>query len=97
MTGQPSSKPIGEGTQQPQPPADLPRAAKLFWSTHPDFDRIEAYHVAATSKVLDVLGPPPFPKAGFPFMGFLATVYEHVATHVGTGVGPASGGPGQPA
>lgn len=30
------------------------------------------------------LGPSPFPKSGFPFLGFLDTVYEHVATHVPT-------------
>jgi hypothetical protein len=28
------------------------------------------------------LGPSPFPKSGFPFLGFLDTVYEHVAGHV---------------
>jgi hypothetical protein len=32
---------------------------------------------------LERLGPSPFPKSGFPFLGFLATVYDHVATHVG--------------
>ncbi len=31
--------------------------------------------------VLERLGPSPFPKAKFPFLGFLATVYDHVATH----------------
>lgn len=30
---------------------------------------------------LERLGPSPFPKSGFPFLGFLATVYDHVATH----------------
>lgn len=28
---------------------------------------------------LELLGPPPFPKSGFPFIGFLATVYDHIA------------------
>ena len=32
---------------------------------------------------LERLGPSPFPKSGFPFLGFLATVYDHVASHVG--------------
>ena len=31
---------------------------------------------------LERLGPSPFPKSGFPFLGFLATVYDHVASHV---------------
>jgi len=31
--------------------------------------------------VLERLGPSPFPKSGFPFLGFLATVYDHIATH----------------
>lgn len=30
---------------------------------------------------LERLGPSPFSKSGFPFLGFLATVYDHVATH----------------
>jgi len=31
----------------------------------------------------DPLGPSPFPRSGFPFLGFLASVYDHVETHVG--------------
>ena len=38
---------------------------------------------AETPSALERLGPSPFPKAKFPFLGFLATVYDHVATHVG--------------
>jgi hypothetical protein len=30
---------------------------------------------------LSRLGAAPFPKGKFPFLGFLATVYEHVAAH----------------
>ena len=36
-----------------------------------------------TPSALERLGPSPFPKSGFPFLGFLATVYDHIATHVG--------------
>ena len=39
---------------------------------------------------LERLGPSPFPKSGFPFLGFLATVYDHVASHVGGAVSPPS-------
>jgi hypothetical protein len=28
---------------------------------------------------LEQLGPSPFPRSGFPLLGFLATLYEHVA------------------
>ena len=44
---------------------------------------------AETASVLERLGPTPFAKSGFPFLGFLATVYDHVATHVG-GASPAA-------
>lgn len=30
---------------------------------------------------LERLGPSPFPRSGFPFLGFLTTVYDHVASH----------------
>lgn len=43
-----------------------------------------------TPSALERLGPSPFPKAKFPFLGFLATVYDHVATHVG-GATPNAG------
>lgn len=36
---------------------------------------------ADVPSALERLGPSPFPKSGFPFLGFLATVYDHVATH----------------
>lgn len=32
--------------------------------------------------VLEKLGPSPFAKTRFPFLGFLATVYDHIATQV---------------
>lgn len=31
---------------------------------------------------LQRLGPAPFPKSGFPFLGFLASIYEHLAEHL---------------
>lgn len=31
--------------------------------------------------VLKTLGPLPFARGGFPIMGFLATLYEHVSRH----------------
>jgi len=40
---------------------------------------------------LEVLGPPPFARSGFPFIGFLATVYDHVAEEMGSGRSASSG------
>jgi hypothetical protein len=34
-----------------------------------------------TTPVLERLGPSPFPRSGFPLMGFLATLYDHVAEY----------------
>ncbi len=46
---------------------------------------------AEAQPALEKLGPSPFPKSGFPFLGFLATVYDHVATQVATATcGPDS-------
>jgi hypothetical protein len=63
------------------PPAELPLSPRLFWSVGPDFDTVPEAPEVTPADVLEQLGPPPFPKTGFPFIGFLATIYEHVATH----------------
>ena len=44
---------------------------------------IDALHAPAPDAppALSRLGAAPFPKGKFPFLGFLATVYEHVAAH----------------
>lgn len=36
----------------------------------------------AGEPALQRLGPAPFPKSGFPFLGFLASIYEHLAAHL---------------
>ena len=36
----------------------------------------------AAEPALQRLGPAPFPKSGFPFLGFLASIYEHLAGHL---------------
>ena len=41
-----------------------------------------------TTSPLERLGPSPFPKTGFPLLGFLETVYEHIAEQ---GTGKAAG------
>jgi len=64
-----------------RPPADLPRTTHLFWSAHPDFDAQADAPRRQTPAALERLGPPPFSKTRFPFIGFLATIYDHVAGH----------------
>ncbi len=58
---------------------DLPTDPKEFYKTTAD---AELPPVADTaSPALERLGQPPFPKGRFPFLGFLASVFDHVATH----------------
>jgi len=64
-------------------PADLPGSALDFWAEPEDLSELAKAKSISTDDVLGTLGPPPFPKTGFPFIGFLATVYDHVATQVG--------------
>ena len=53
---------------------------ELFWQ--PAEPLPEAPDLSlGTLSVLERLGPSPFPKSGFPFLGFLATVYDHIAAH----------------
>jgi len=57
-------------------------ADESFWS--PTVEITEAPLIAPDMQsALERLGPVPFPKSGFPFLGFLATVYDQVATNVG--------------
>ncbi len=57
------------------PPEDLPADATAFWQPVPLPLRPE---VRELSSALERLGPSPFPKSKFPFLGFLATVYDEV-------------------
>jgi hypothetical protein len=60
------------------PPWDLPTDSEKFWKA--DADALHAPQADAPS-ALHRLGAAPFPKSKFPFLGFLATVYDHVAAH----------------
>ncbi len=64
------------------PPSHLETDPQLFFRAGPDV-RVLRDWPATGVKVLDQLGPSPFPRSGFPFLGFLASVYDHVETHVG--------------
>jgi hypothetical protein len=68
-----------------QPPADLPADPREFWRAGPGVEALETQADPGSSaepeSALQKLGAAPFPKGKFPFLGFLATVYDHVATH----------------
>ncbi|NOX59359.1 MAG: hypothetical protein GXP29_10945 [Planctomycetes bacterium] len=72
-----------ENNLEPAPPKDLPSSALDFWAEPDELHELADSQPTSTNDVLGTLGPPPFPKTGFPFIGFLATVYDHVATQVG--------------
>lgn len=65
-------------SSNPSPPPWLSAQPAIFWSPGPDAAPLPdpAFQPPAA---LEQLGPPPFPRSGFPFIGFLATVYDHVA------------------
>lgn len=65
------------------PPPHLPPEPEGFFRAGPDVDLLISVAPPEPAKhVLEQLGPPPFRKTAFPMMGFLASVYEHVAAHV---------------
>jgi hypothetical protein len=71
-----------EEAAAPTPPEDLPADAAAFWQSPPLPPRPE---VRDLSSALERLGPSPFPKSRFPFLGFLATVYDQVVSSVRRG------------
>lgn len=88
----------GDAGNRMRPPAGLPYDPKAFWAVSADFESLGDAPAAPVPAVLERLGPAPFPKSGFPFMGFMATIYDHVATRTGGGAarrqpGSGSGGP----
>ena len=65
-------------------PFSSPRRAEFFRAGS-DVDLLSSVSPPQAKHVLEQLGPPPFRKTSFPMMGFLASVYEHVAAHVSSG------------
>lgn len=61
------------------PPEELPADATLYWQDAPIPPRPPAEDLPSA---LERLGPSPFPKSRFPFLGFLATVYDEVASRL---------------
>ncbi|MCP4590293.1 MAG: hypothetical protein GY842_06095 [bacterium] len=58
------------------PPLEIPPE---FWSSVEDLDQLEPPPLGGATPTLERLVPSPFPRSGFPLIGFLATVYDHVA------------------
>jgi hypothetical protein len=76
------------------PPTDLPVDPAAFWGdvAH-DLTPVDT-SVSTEVPVLDQLGAAPFKKpdkGGFPFLGFLAGVYEHVSTSAQSELHPTTG------
>ena len=74
------------GVAQPEPvgspldpPPDLPADPRSFWGDPSTLERLAVRPEADLPSVLQRLGPLPLPRSGFPLIGFLATVYDHVA------------------
>lgn len=60
---------------------NLPTDPARFWHAAQDLTAFECFPENDRTPVLKLLGPLPFPRGSFPVMGFLATLYEHVAKH----------------
>jgi hypothetical protein len=59
--------------------AELSKDPDRYWKAAEGLPELSISPEAPSA--LEKLGPSPFPKSKFPFLGFLATVYDHVATH----------------
>ena len=82
-----------------QPPAHLPIDPRHFFAAPLGTQSIPLVAQAESQHVLEQLGPPPFRKGSFPVIGFLASLYEHVAAHVSAQNGdqpPAAGSGASP-
>jgi hypothetical protein len=66
----------------------VPVTLENFFSIAGDLPRLPTPQ-AATSP-LRKLGPSPFPKSGFPTLGFLETVYEHIESRAKARQSPAT-------
>jgi hypothetical protein len=63
------------GPAETAPATDVPPS---FWSAAVELDDLELPTLPDLGPTLERLGPSPFPRSGFPLVGFLATVYDHV-------------------
>ncbi len=68
-------------------PLHLPAEPRRFWRSPADLDALAKFPENDTTPVLKMLGPIPFPRGRFPVMGFLATLYDHVAGYAAESFG----------
>ncbi len=54
-----------------------------FWESGPELDTVEVRIEPPETPLalLEQLGPSPFPRGGFPLVGFLATTYDKVSRY----------------
>ncbi|HKQ46678.1 MAG TPA: hypothetical protein VJZ71_01265 [Phycisphaerae bacterium] len=60
-------------------PAGLPTDPRGFWRASSNLAMLRPPDDVDRTPTLKRLGPLPFSGSGFPLMGFLATLFEHVA------------------
>ena len=63
-------------------PDELPLSIEgdAFYRAGAEIDLLDT-PTSEMKPILERLGPAPFKKPGFPVLGFLTTVYEHVQAH----------------
>jgi hypothetical protein len=61
---------------------ELPSDPGAFYSAGTRLEELPVPDLSVHPSALERLGPSPFPRSGFPFIGFLATLYDQVS---GTG------------
>lgn len=67
-------------------PAGVPPDPARFWRAAVDLTTLHPPDQVDRTPTLKRLGPLPFAGSGFPLMGFLATLYEHVANFARDGL-----------
>ncbi len=72
-------------------PASLPTDPQRFYCTTVDFEELTPPILVETTPALERLGPSPFAKTKFPLLGFLETLYEHVAAQAQAALGTKRG------
>ena len=79
------------------PPEYLPSDPVAFYRAGEDAELLLSVPPPQGAHVLEQLGPPTFRKTTFPIMGFLASLYEHVAASMKGegGGGDADGATGE--
>ncbi len=63
-----------------QDDVDLPTDPETFYRAGRGAEELSAPSVDGLPSALEQLGASPFPKSGFPLLGFLATLYDQVAS-----------------